>query len=42
MLFVHLRVALDGIVFDALRDLAQIGDCFVFQFLECSTPWRLL
>jgi hypothetical protein len=33
--FIHLRVALDGIVFDAFGDLAQVGKVFVFEFFDC-------
>jgi hypothetical protein len=39
---VHLRVALDGIVFDAFGDLSQIGDGLVFQFFVCVRHEKLL
>jgi hypothetical protein len=35
VLFVHLRVALDGFVIASFRDFAQIGKRLVFQFFDC-------
>jgi hypothetical protein len=35
MLFVQLRVALNGFVIDVLRDFAQLGQGFMFQFVVC-------
>jgi hypothetical protein len=35
MLFVQLRVALDGFVLDVFGDVAQFGQGFVFQFVMC-------
>jgi hypothetical protein len=35
MLFVQLRVTLDGFVLDVFGDLAQFGQGFVLQFMMC-------
>jgi hypothetical protein len=35
MLFVQLRVALDGFVLDVFGDVAQFGQRFVLQFMVC-------
>jgi hypothetical protein len=35
MLFVQLRVALNGFVLDVFGDIAQFGQGFVLQFLMC-------
>src|SRR5690349_20132489 len=42
VLFVHLGVALDGVVFDAFGDVAQFGEGFVFQFFDCVRHAKLL
>src|SRR6185503_2606389 len=42
VLFVQLRVALEGLVIGSFRDFAQVGERFVFEFFDCVCHRKLL